>query len=425
MWKPVYSEPFIAKRSDGRLQGVSKYKDEQGEWRQKTCLIPKRLTSQRSIKKYLREWWFDLNQAPVSELDGVAKVGEELCLDDASAPSECTVTEMIQYMLDEKLASGIIELSTYSKEITTLQRVKRHPIGKMSVDEVSELDCMRFFQFLRDERKLAINTVRNSQLQLKSAYWFFLRERRTTNNPMQFINLYPKQKRLPNAITKAESSHLYSAMGAKVKPGSRYHAVVWLAFYTGMREAEIAALRWADVDLERGCMLITHSFGKDDVHRKQGKDCYFKLTKSKKHRVIPINARLREVLEQRLEYQTRESGSTPLPVTFVAGFPDGRFIRPQSISMWWRRFSRDYLIMGNQGRRVTFHDLRHSFATNMLSDGADVNSVASILGHSDPSTTLDIYATPDMQAITLAMNTAGMFEGYGAQAASFAPLAES
>lgn len=413
MWRPVYSDPFISERKDGRLQGISKYKDERGSWRQKTCLIPKNLTSQRSIKKYLRDWWIGLNRASDNELSHVVGCREEQPSKAVASKQACTVTEMIQYMLEDKLASGIIELSTYSKEQTTLQRVRKHPIGAMDVNEVTELDCMRFFRYLRDERKLAINTIRVSQLQLKSAYWLFLREHRTENNPMQFIKLYPKQKSIPNAVTRVESERFFDAVN-ELKLGSRYDAAVWLAFYTGMREAEIAALRWSDVDMESGVIIVTHSIGKDDTRRTQGRDTYLKLTKNEKRRVIPFNDKLLEVLQRRWECQRAELGECdPLPTAYVVGFADGRYIRPQSISAWWIRFSRKHGLTGNQGRRVKFHDIRHSFATNMLSGGADVKSVASILGHADTSTTLDIYASPDLQAITNAIQTVGKFDGFG------------
>lgn len=408
----VYCRPFIKKRTDGRYQGVSKYQDDKGVWRQKTCLVPKKLTSKRSIKRYVDDWWgrlrgFSAGQ-PASTKPMTHDAGS-----DASHHSGFTVTEMIQFMLDDKLTSGVIERSTYSKEMTTLRRVERHPIGEMSIDSVTEADCLAFFRYLIKDKGLCINTVRVSQLQLKSAYWYFLRERRTTNDPMQFIKLFPKQRPVPNAVTRNESPAFFKAAG-KLKEGSRYHAVVWLAFYTGMREAEIAALQWRNVDMETGFINVCQSIGKDDAHREVYNDTYLKTTKSRNARIIPLNPILIDILHKRFQYQTVErNGIKPSAQTFVAGFPDDRYIRPQSISVWWQRFSRNNRLMGNQGKRLKFHDIRHGFATNMLSEGADVNSVASIMGHSDPSITLSLYASPDTQAIKAAMNTAGMFEGFG------------
>ena len=189
----VYSRPFIKKRSDGRYQGVSKYRDDKGTWRQRTCLVPKRLISERSIRRYVDDWWGRLGS---SNTERPAAVDEKMR--DAELGtilhSGFTVVEMIQFMLDDKLTSGVIERSTYSKEMTTLRRVERHPIGAMDIDDVTEADCLAFFRYLIKDRGLCINTVRVSQLQLKSAYWYFLRERRTANNPMQFIKLFPKHQ---------------------------------------------------------------------------------------------------------------------------------------------------------------------------------------------------------------------------------------
>ena len=410
-----YSTPQIRLRKDGRYQAYSKYKNELGEWKQKTCLIPQSLKSQRARKRYANEWWKELCADAATLADGqtLAHASANHQAEARSSSEHYTVAEMIQYMLDDKLSSGVIERSTYSKEITTLKRVQRHDIGSMDIDMVTERDCLSFFRHLIHERGLAINTVRVSQLQLKSAYWYFLRERRTSNNPMQFIKLFPKQKPIPNAITRVESPGFYIAANS-LKSGSRYHTVVWLAFYTGMREAEIAALQWADIHLDDRLIRVSQAIGKDDVHRAVYNDTYLKTTKGRRCRIIPINDKLAGILRARWTYQIDErKGVRPSAATFVVGFPDDRYIRPQSISAWWQRFSRKHKLMGNQHKRVKFHDIRHSFATNMLSEGADVNSVASIMGHSDPSTTLSIYASPDMHAITHAMNTAGMFAHFG------------
>lgn len=409
----AYSRPFVKKRSDGRYQGVSKYRDAKGSWRQRTCLVPKRLTSERSIKRYVDDWWRRLGSSNMEQpaaVDGKMRDVES----GTFQHSGFTVVEMIQFMLDDKLTSGVIERSTYSKEMTTLRRVERHPIGAMNIDDVTEADCLEFFRCLIRDRGLCINSVRVSQLQLKSAYWYFLRERRTMNNPMQFIKLFPKQRPIPNAVTRNESPAFFKA-ASKLKKGSRYHAVVWLAFYTGMREAEIAAMQWRSVDMEAGFINVCQSIGKDDAHREVYNDTYLKTTKNRNSRLIPLNPILIDVLRKRFEYQTSERGGIePSAQTFVVGFPDDRYIRPQSIGVWWGRFSRNNNLMGNQGRRLKFHDIRHGFATNMLSEGADVNSVASIMGHSDPSITLSLYASPDTNAIKTAMNTAGLFSGFGA-----------
>lgn len=415
--KNAFSYPYVKVRPDGRVQGISKFRDDRGVWRQRTRLVPKTIISERGIKKYLRSWWLELNAA--SEAASFSAVLRNADL-SVGKSEHYTVSQMIRFMLEDKFASGLIEASTYSKEMTTLRRIEAHPLGDMDVEMVTERDCLEYFRYLRDERRLSINTVRICQLQLKCAYWFFLREKRTGNNPMQYIRLFPRQKKLANAVTSMEASTFLDA-ARTLTPGTRHHAIAWIAFYTGMREAEIAALQWGSIDIERRHLHVVLSIGRDDTKARSGANTYLKPTKNRKRRIIPINDELMLVLRERWAFQTRERGGVePSSVTFVTGFPDDSYIRPQSISVWWQRFSKTNQIVGNQHRRVKFHDIRHSFATNMLSGGADVSSVASIMGHSDPSTTLDIYASPDMNAITEAMNTTGRFRSFMGESSGIA-----
>ena len=122
-----YLAPCIRQRKDGRLQAYSKYKDAQGEWKQKSCLIPQSITSKRSAKKYANEWWRELR---ASESEDSPTPTDSTAASPHQRITRYTVTEMIQFMLDDKLTSGVIERSTYSKEMTTLRRVERHPIGR-------------------------------------------------------------------------------------------------------------------------------------------------------------------------------------------------------------------------------------------------------------------------------------------------------
>ena len=64
-------------------------------------------------------------------------------------------------------------------------------------------------------------------------------------------------------------------------------------------------------------------------------------------------------------------------------------------------------LVGTQGRRPTFHDLRHSFATRAIAQGADVKSVAAVLGHVDAHVTLNIYADADKESKKRAMALVG------------------
>ena len=82
---------------------------------------------------------------------------------------------------------------------------------------------------------------------------------------------------------------------------------------------------------------------------------------------------------------------------YVLGTADGRWHNPTSLSREWSALASAMGLMGSQGRRVCYHDLRHSFATRAIAAGADVRSVSAVLGHANVSMTLNVYAdaSPD------------------------------
>lgn len=87
------------------------------------------------------------------------------------------------------------------------------------------------------------------------------------------------------------------------------------------------------------------------------------------------------------------------------GDPNGSYLTPRLLSTsFWRRAKRLEL-KGSQGKRPTFHDLRHAFATTAIAEGVDVKSVSSILGHADASMTLNVYASADPEAKRNAVET--------------------
>lgn len=75
------------------------------------------------------------------------------------------------------------------------------------------------------------------------------------------------------------------------------------------------------------------------------------------------------------------------------------------LSRGWKTLSDSMGLVGTQGRRPTFHDLRHTFATYAIAEGVDVKTVSSILGHSNAAMTLNIYASADTDAKLAAAST--------------------
>lgn len=195
---------------------------------------------------------------------------------------------------------------------------------------------------------------------------------------------------------------------------SAFIACVELALLTGMRQAEVCGLRWKDVDMVGNGQYPTGSIHVCNVLSRAGSTFIEKGPKTKAgDRHIPLNDDLKAVLVARRAQQAREmedagmdlapfGGNPPLDY-YVGGNVNGGYFNPTVLSRSWRGFSQGNELRGIKGRRASFHDLRHTFATRAIHEGVDVEVVSKILGHAKVSITLDIYADAMPEAKTRGM----------------------
>lgn len=220
-----------------------------------------------------------------------------------------------------------------------------------------------------------------------------------TKNPANMVK--PPRKNKPEMKTLSQEQSQYVLSYYK---DHRIYLALSIAIKTGMRQGEICGLRWQNVDLRNGIISVTHSL------QRQGKNLVLKEPKTKKsRRSIPLpNDLLIEMKktemkcrQERLAYGGAYDGRG-----FVCSWEDGRPFEPDWVSKQWR------LIIEHDRKRseeekterkipdgVRFHDLRHTHATLLLSQGVNIKVVQERLGHESISTTGDIYAhvNPTMQ----------------------------
>ncbi|PFK49394.1 site-specific integrase [Bacillus thuringiensis] len=177
----------------------------------------------------------------------------------------------------------------------------------------------------------------------------------------------------------------------KVTQDSRYSIVFHMALVTGMRQGELLGVRWKDVDLEKGHLIISQTLshdGKTFLLGGKTKSSLRKIllpastvAKLKKHRAVV----LKEKLSQGEEYQDND---------LVMCTPSGMPINPANI-----RRSLNALIKKAAVPKIRFHDLRHTHATLLLAKGVNVKVISERLGHSNIKITLDTYShvLPTMQ----------------------------
>lgn len=140
-----------------------------------------------------------------------------------------------------------------------------------------------------------------------------------------------------------------------------------------MRRGEICALEWRNVDLQRGVLWVRSAIGADEGGK------YVKPPKSNRPRDLAIPEPLGRLLAE-------WRGLCPDSHYVVCG-SDGSYLDPDYLTHAFTSFARFNGLKGAAGRRLTLHDLRHTAATALISHGADVKTVQSVLGHSSAAIT--------------------------------------
>ena len=166
--------------------------------------------------------------------------------------------------------------------------------------------------------------------------------------------------------------------------GTRDEALIALALRTGMRQGELAALRWEDIDLT----------GKPSITVRRSADTRTQTrvstTKTGKERKIHIGPRTVKVLKAHRTKQREERMAATSCANPGLVFPNtkGKIRRRDSVMRSLRRFLAEAGLPAN----VRFHDLRHTAGTLALRQGVPLHTVSRMLGHSDPAMTLRRYA---------------------------------
>jgi integrase len=159
--------------------------------------------------------------------------------------------------------------------------------------------------------------------------------------------------------------------------------LLWLVMVTGCRRGELCAVRWTDVQLVRGSLMVGRALTRQLSEKR---------TKSSQQRRVSLDSYTVELLQAykaRCEEQCRSLGTKLARTAFVfSNAPDfSEPIKPDTVTQRYRR-----LAQRNGLRSTRFHALRHYSATELLSSGVDLRTASGRLGHGTGATTLRFYA---------------------------------
>lgn len=288
-------------------------------------------------------------------------------------------------------------------------------IGHIKLKQLRPLDVQTAINKVEDE--VSAFAARKAHRTLKAALNMAVQWELIPTNPANKIAA-PAKPEVEQSVMSSIGIPYFLAEADKLPPP--YPTLFLMALHAGMRAGEILGLRWKDIDFDAGKISVVQAL------QKSGSKPEFKPVKSKKSkRIIPMTDRLRiSLLAWRTEQKKRRLQAGELWEDYGLVFTtwNGRPLDKCHISQRHfkklvaaarKAFEKDnpsFDVEEHIPADLRFHDLRHTFATELIRRGVPLKTVSELLGHSSISITADIYGHvtgPQKEAAALTMNEIG------------------
>jgi len=273
-----------------------------------------------------------------------------ICMEDS------LLTRHLNYLSVEKgLAQNTVE--SYERDL----RRYMHFMKSKAHDAITQSDIRSFMAHLSSEG-ISLPSAARSLAAVRGFHKFLITDGVSCKDPTVNIETPRGWKRLPKALSDADVNTLLDQPDTKTLIGLRDKAMLELLYATGLRVSELIGLTLPDINLERGYLIV--------------------MGKGSKERAVPLGEiALSAVKLYLLSGRASLLRNNESKYLFISSKHRG--ITRQ---MFWERI-KYYGVKAGIGKNISPHTLRHSFATHLLDNGADLRAVQAMLGHSDISTT--------------------------------------
>ncbi len=270
---------------------------------------------------------------------------------------------LIEYFLEYITLERGLSSNTIISYRYDLQKYYEFIVNKkqLSLQDVDRETISQYYYYL-GQMDLAINSIFRNLVAIKMFYRFLFIEGYTQNDLTRFIEFPKLKKKLPEILNLKELDRLLAEKNFVGLLGKRDRAIIELFYATGMRVTELISLNRNDINMDHQLLKC--------------------IGKGNKERWVPFSDRAHVVLSDYLQFVRPKLIKKEDSNRFFLN-NHGQPITRQAIFYLIKNYAHKCGIK----KKVTPHTLRHTLATHLIENGADLRSVQEMLGHSDISTT--------------------------------------
>ena len=258
---------------------------------------------------------------------------------------------------EKKLSDNTLQ--SYKRDLKQFKRYLES--YGLRFDRVKKEDIEDYIKEMAEDEKKKPASISRSIASLRSFYQFVLKRKKIKVDPTKDVKAPKVEKRVPSVLTSEEVELLLEQPKDVDLKGIRDKAMLEFAYATGMRVTEIISLNLDDVNLEEG---------------------YVTCKNGNKQRNIPLGKMSLKALKEYIEEARDILIKSEAEQALFVNINGGRLTRQ---GFW--KIIKYYKEQAHITKDITPHVLRHSFATHLLQNGADIKAIQTMLGHSDISST--------------------------------------
>lgn len=283
------------------------------------------------------------------------------------------IQPFIDYLKYEKRAS-VHTVTAYQHDLDQFFEYVKNNLGLDDVSNITAADIRTWIITLLEDNDHTARTVNRKLSSLKAFYRHAMKIGEAHSNPMLQIHSPKFQKKLPEYVEYTDMQKLFHDIEfGKDFDGVRDQLILEMFYATGIRLSELLGIKKKDIDYFNQNIKV--------------------LGKRNKERIIPFGNKLGNLLTSYMEYYEKiDVEDKENNYIFVAA--NGKRLYPKAIY----RIVRKYLDVVTTIDKRSPHVIRHTFATHMLNNGADLNAIKEILGHSSLAAT-QVYTHNSMEQL--------------------------